>query len=102
MGDNYKEKALSHTVVEKYNNKPSEMTNFVVSTEKCTNMPIDPVILITGLYPSKKKSWMYKDADCSIVHNSEKIETTCIAINKENGSIDYVVSYHGKAMQPVK
>lgn len=54
MGDNYKEKALSHTVVEKYNNKPSEMTNFVVSTEKCTNMPIDPVILITGLYPSKK------------------------------------------------
>ena len=49
-------------------------------------MPTDPVILITGIYPSKKKkkithvqkktSWMCKEADCSIVHNGEKIETT--------------------------
>ena len=27
----------------------------VVSTEKRTYMPTDPVILITGIYPSKKK-----------------------------------------------
>ena len=41
------------------------MTNFVVSTEKCKYMPIDPVILITGIYPSKKIiTHVQKKAEC--------------------------------------
>ena len=41
----------------------------VVSTEKRTYMPTDPVILITGIYPSKKKKNNYtrakKQAECA-------------------------------------